>query len=106
MGVLIKTVKASSLLEVLVASVILIIVFFIAMLSFNSFMLKKINIDDVSLRNHMEELEYKYDHHQFTFPYQVKKDRYQIQTRISKTDTILDVYDIEGEKIFERKLSR
>lgn len=106
MGILKKRINASSLLEVLIASLILIIVFFIAMLSFNSLIIKKIDIDDVSLRNHMEELEYKYDNQTIEFLYHVKKKRYQIQTRILKTDTIIEIYNLDGEKIFDQNLSQ
>jgi len=67
--VILKKLKASSLLETLTASVIIVIVFMIASFSFNNVFLNSIRSDDTSLKNRIHEITYFIKHDKLKFPF-------------------------------------
>jgi uncharacterized protein YpmB len=67
--VILKKLKASSLLETLTASVIIVILFMIASFSFNNVFLNSIKSDDTSLKNRIQEITYFLKHDELNLPF-------------------------------------
>lgn len=67
--VILKKFKASSLMETLTASVIIIVVFMIASFSFNNIFLNTIKSNDEQLVNRISEIEYLGIHDKLDFPF-------------------------------------
>lgn len=67
--VILRKLKASSLLETLTASVIIMIVFMIASFSFNNVFLNSIRSDDTLLKNRIHEITYFFKHDKLNFPF-------------------------------------
>lgn len=68
--VVLKKIKASSLIETIIASVIIVIVFSMAILILHSVFKHKISNNTSSLHNHIYELEYRIQHKNIVIPYQ------------------------------------
>lgn len=67
--VILKKFKASSLMETLTASVIIIVVFIIASFSFNNVFLNTIKSNDEQLGNRISEIEYLAINNKLDFPF-------------------------------------
>jgi len=67
--VVLKKIKAATLIEVLTASVLIIIVFMMASLSFNNVFGNQIRNDHSAIENRIKELEYQYLHERIQLPY-------------------------------------
>lgn len=67
--VVLKKVKASTLIETITASVIIIIVFTIALLTLNNVFSNAINNDTSEVDNHINKLQYKYENKNIIIPY-------------------------------------
>lgn len=70
--VILKKLKASSLMETLTASVIITVVFMIASFSFNNIFLNTIKSNDEQLGNRISEIEYLGIHDKLDFPFYEK----------------------------------
>ncbi|RZS98809.1 hypothetical protein [Aquimarina brevivitae] len=68
--VILKKIKAATLVETLTASVIIIIVFMIASLSFNTIFINHQKRDHSAIDNRLKELTYKSRHNVIQLPYQ------------------------------------
>lgn len=69
-----KKIKASSLIETLTASVIIMVVFMIASFSFNNVFLNTIKSDDALLRNRIQEITYFTKNRKISFPFYEEKE--------------------------------
>lgn len=67
--VVLKKIKASTLVETITASVIIIIVFSIASLTLSNVFVATINNDTNQLENHLYKLEYQYINNKLSVPY-------------------------------------
>jgi len=67
--VILKKIRAATLIETLTASVLIIIVFMIASLSFNNIFTNHIKRDQSAINNRTKELEYLLIHEQIQLPY-------------------------------------
>ena len=67
--VILKKIKAATLIETLTASALIIIVFMIASLSFNNVFGNYQRRDRSAIENHIRELEYLYIHDQIKLPF-------------------------------------
>lgn len=67
--VILKKLKASSLLETLIASVIIVVVFMIASFSFNNVFLNSIKSNDTLLKNRVHEITYFLKYDKVSFPF-------------------------------------
>lgn len=67
--VILKKVRSATLVETMVASVIIVIVFLIASLSVNNIFRGTINADDSALRNRIKELTYFVQNSKIEIPY-------------------------------------
>ncbi len=67
--VILKKIRAATLIEVLTASVLIIIVFMIASMSFNNFFANQIQRDQSAIENRIKELQYLSIHQTIKLPY-------------------------------------
>lgn len=66
---LLKKIRGATLIETLVASAIILIVFVFATLSLNNIFLNSVRNNDSALQNHLRELEYLSIHKKIAVPY-------------------------------------
>ncbi|MEW7280946.1 hypothetical protein ABW636_20325 [Aquimarina sp. 2201CG1-2-11] len=85
--VILKKIKAATLLEVLTASVLIIIVFMIASLSFNTVFSNQIKRDQSAIENRIKEIEYLFIHKQIQVPYTEDFDGWEIIITQDKNKT-------------------
>ncbi len=76
--VILKKIKGATLLEVLTASVLIIIVFMIASLSFNNVFNNQIQRDHSTIENRIKELAYLLEHEGIKLPYAEDFDGWEI----------------------------
>ncbi|WP_103069714.1 hypothetical protein [Aquimarina sediminis] len=76
--VVLKKIRAATLIEVLTASVLIIIVFMIASLSFNNIFNNQIKQDHSAIENRVKELEYLFIHQKVKLPYAEDFDGWEI----------------------------
>ncbi len=82
--VVLKKVKASTLVETITASIIIIIVFAIASLTLNNVFASTIKNDTNQIENYIHKLEYEYVNNNFSIPYNEKHENWGIS--ISKVE--------------------
>lgn len=68
--VILKKVRASTLMETLVASVLIVVVFMISSMILNNLFSNVIKNDTRAIDGYLNELQYLYRHHKLTVPYQ------------------------------------
>lgn len=85
--VILKKVRASTLVETLIASVIIVVVFVIASLSLNSIFKGVVEKNDTSLLNRTKELMYLTKHDKIQIPYY--EDTSQWEITIEKRNSII-----------------
>ena len=83
-----KKLKASTLVEVLVASVIIIIVFAIASMTLNTIFKNTIKNDTHAIETHINKLQYLYRHDKIKVPYQEKFKNWHITITQQKENNI------------------
>lgn len=93
--VVLKKIRAATLIETLTASVLIIIVFMIASLSFNNIFTNHMKRDQSAIENRVRELEYLYIHDQLKLPYAEDFGVWEIQVISDKKTTII-IYAKEG----------
>lgn len=72
--VILKKLKAATLIETLTASVIIIVVFMVASLSFNNVFMNSLKSDNVLLENRMREIDYFSGNKKILFPFYEEKE--------------------------------
>ncbi|WP_281987702.1 hypothetical protein [Aquimarina aggregata] len=95
--VVLKKIKAATLIETLTASVLIIIVFMIASLSFNNIFNNHVKRDTSSIDNRIKELEYLVLHEQLKIPYSEDFAGWDIYIN-SKNNIINLTYTKEGKE--------
>jgi len=93
--VILKKIKAATLIETLTASVLIIIVFMIASLSFNNIFTNHIKRDQSAIENRVKELEYLVIHDKIRVPYTEDFSTWEIEI-ISKNDKTRIIYSQSG----------
>ncbi|WP_299432264.1 hypothetical protein [uncultured Aquimarina sp.] len=93
--VILKKIKAATLIETLTASVLIIIVFMIASLSFNNIFTNHVKRDQSSIENRIKELEYLVIHDKLKLPYTEDFSTWEIEI-ISKNEKTMIVYSQSG----------
>ncbi len=93
--VVLNKIRAATLIEVLTASVLIIIVFMIASLSFNNIFNNQIKQDHSAVENKVKELEYLTIHSAIKLPYTEDFDGWEIMISTTGDQTILS-YSKEG----------
>ncbi|MFC5048374.1 hypothetical protein ACFSTE_13555 [Aquimarina hainanensis] len=76
--VVLKKIRAATLIEALTASVLIIIVFMVASLSFNNIFNNQIRQDHSPIENRVKELEYLFIHQKIKLPYTEDFDGWEI----------------------------
>ncbi|MGY3793198.1 hypothetical protein [uncultured Aquimarina sp.] len=100
--VILKKIRAATLIETLTASVLIIIVFMIASLSFNNIFSNHLRSDHSAIENRIKELEYKILHENITIPYTEDFDAWEIEI-ITKNNIGILRYS-KQEKTYEKQL--
>jgi len=81
-----KKLKASSLMETLVATVLIIVVFMIASLTLNNILSGSIRKEQGKINTHLNELHYNYLHNQIEIPYYGSFDDWKVSIEQNKED--------------------
>ena len=89
--VILKKIKGATLIETLVASAIILIVFVFAMLSLNSIFFNSIKKDDSRLTNRLKELEYFSIHGKISLPFYEESDLWDISIQESDRGATFNV---------------
>ncbi|MEW7291277.1 hypothetical protein [Aquimarina sp. 2304DJ70-9] len=100
--VVLKKIQAATLIEVLTASVLIIIVFMIASLSFNNVFANQIKRDQSAIENRVKELEYLSIHRTIKLPYAEDFEGWEIMITSEGNKAVL-LYSKEGVEL-EKKL--
>jgi len=77
--VILKKIKSSSLIEVLVATVLIVVVFIIASLVLNNLFANVFKNNSHHIENRIYQLEYSITHNQITLPYQEEFGKWEIE---------------------------
>ncbi len=88
---LLKKVRAATLVETMVASVIIIIVFLIASLSVNNIFRGTINSDDTLLQNRINELTYFINHEKIKIPFYEETNLWDIGIESGEDTYVMEV---------------
>jgi len=100
--VILKKIRAATLVETLTASVLIIIVFMIASLSFNNIFTNHIKRDHSSIANRIKELEYQILHNKLIIPYTEDFGNWEIEI-ITKNNFNNIIYS-RGAQTYEKQL--
>ncbi len=96
MGLLKRKIKGETLIETLVATSIIIVVFVIASLVLNNTVRTLAAKDTFEVRNRLEVLQYLYTHNKLTLPYDEVYDTYQITIYSEESDPVdLIIYEAQ-----------
>lgn len=87
--VILKKIKAATLIEVLVASVIILIVFIIGSLSLNNIFVSGIKNNDALLESRLSELTYLISHEKVQIPFYEETENYDIAIEKREGDIII-----------------
>lgn len=100
--------KASTLVETLVASVIIIVIFTIASLTLNNIFSSNIKGNLNNVENHLNKLEYLYHNNKIKYPYQEDFEDWDIQLVSSKENEVSYIFfkatRSNSKKIIYRKI--
>lgn len=102
--VILKKVRSATLVETMVASVIIVIVFLIASLSVNNIFRGTINSDDSALRNRINELTYFVQNNKIEIPYYEERLLWDIVIENREGENIMEVINKKNGKEVRIKL--
>lgn len=94
---ILKKIRGATLIETLTASILIIIVFMIASLSFNNIFNNHVKRDHSAIENRIKELEYLVHHQKIKVPYSEDFAGWDIEI-ISQKQAILITYNKEGKE--------
>lgn len=100
--VVLKKIKAATLVETLVASVIIVIVFLIASMSLNNVFKGMVTSDGSALENRIEELRYFVANDALKLPFYEEMDRWDISIESHQSTTVLTYLNKSNSK--EKKI--
>ncbi|NGX85376.1 hypothetical protein G3A46_13720 [Aequorivita sp. KMM 9714] len=103
--VILKKVRSATLVETMVASVIIVIVFVIASLSLNNIFRGTINSDDSALRNRINELTYYVDNEKIKVPFYEDTVLWDIAVEKRDDGTVMEVLNKKNGKEILIKLA-
>ncbi|MFD0963848.1 hypothetical protein [Pseudofulvibacter geojedonensis] len=104
--VVLKKIKASSLMETLVATVLIVIVFMLASLTLNNILYNSTRKETGKINVHINELHYNYIHKQIEVPYYSSFKGWKVSIEKNEEDKLLylEAKHSETNKIIERKI--
>lgn len=104
--VVLKKLKAASLVETLTATVIIVVVFIIASMSFNNVFLNTIKSDDTLLQNRLEEITYFIQHDKLGLPFYEEGPYWVISGEKRGDEVIFDIENIRQAKSYQLTILR
>lgn len=102
--VVLKKVKASSLTEVLVATVIILLVFGIAIATLNNVLQSSVNKNTHSIKTMLTKLEYQYKNNRIKLPFYEEVDNWKIEIQKDKDAIIFEAENTNSKKKITKKL--
>jgi len=102
-----KKIKASSLIETLVATVLIIVIFMIASLTLNNILAGSIRKETGRINTHLNELYYNYLHNQVEIPYYDSFEDWKVSIDTDKDDEgilYMEALHTETNKSLERQI--
>jgi len=93
--VILKKIKASSIIEVLTASVLIVVVFMVASLILNTIFKNTVINTDQNINHRIKELHYLYLHEKIVLPYDEEINGYSILMEMNKEQLLIS-YGKEG----------
>nr|WP_299339482.1 hypothetical protein [Allomuricauda sp.] len=103
--VVLKKIKASTLMETMVATVLIVIIFMIASLGMNSLMAARVKSNLTEIKEHVQQLEYAYIHKKVELPYYEEWEGWEIAL-ISKGTTVqVEANHLESDRQFETTIA-
>lgn len=104
--VILKKIRSATLVETMVASVIIVIVFLIASLSLNNIFRGTINSDDAALRNRINELTYFVRNEKIKIPFYEDTFLWDIAIENQKEENVMEVLNKKNGKEVRIKLAQ
>ena len=106
--VVLKKIKASTLMETLVATVLIVIVFMISSMLLNNLFYNSIKDNTRAIDAHLNELQYRYQNEKLILPYQDDFNSWNISIvpvkENGKSIVIFDAINMTTNKTIERKI--
>lgn len=97
--VVLKKIKASSLNEVLVATIIIIVVFGTSIAILNNVMQNVLQRDTKSMQAKLNEVVYQYEHNHFKLPYHTVEENWEISIVKKKEDGVNQIeFEVTSQK--------
>lgn len=96
--VVLKKIRASSLVETLTASVIIVVIFMIASFSFNNVFLNTIKSDDEQLTNRIQEIKYFTRYESIKFPFYEEREYWIISAEQKSGAVYFEVQNLRNKK--------
>jgi hypothetical protein len=96
--VVLKKIRASSLVETLTASVIIVVIFMIASFSFNNVFLNTIKSDDEQLTNRIQEIKYFTRYESIKFPFYEEREYWIISAEQKPDAVYFEVQNLRNKK--------
>src|SRR5690606_8321693 len=103
--VILKKIRSATLVETMVASVIIVIVFLIASLSLNNIFRGTINSDDAALRNRINELTYFVNNEKIKIPFYEDTPLWDIVVEKREEKTVMEILNKKNGKEVRIKLA-
>ncbi|WP_146743691.1 hypothetical protein [Aequorivita sp. CIP111184] len=100
-----KKIRSATLVETMVASVIIVIVFLIASLSLNNIFRGTINSDDATLRNRINELTYFVSNEKVKVPFYEDTPLWDIAIETQEGENVMEVLNKKNRKEIRIKLA-
>jgi hypothetical protein len=106
--VILKKIRSATLVESLVATVIILVVFFMASMVLNNLFSNVIKSNTIDIENYCNELEYLYQHQKIKPPYQDTYLNWDIQISLQAPDNkklVIEAINTEFNKSYVRVLN-
>lgn len=99
--VVLRKLKASSLIETLTASVIIVIVFMVASLSFNNVFLNTIRSNSVALNSRLDEIKYLAENENLALPFYEEEQYWIITGEKKQKGVYFEISNLRNNRNFE-----
>lgn len=98
-----KKIKSATLIEALIATVLIVVIFITSSLVINNLLLNGFNNNTTEIENHLSQLDYQYQNHKIQLPYNEPFDDWNI-TIIKEQVNEVSVITIKAEKEQSKKV--
>lgn len=104
--VVLKKLKASTLMETMVATVLIVIIFMVASLTLNNVFGNSIKFNTTEIETHLNKLEYQYQHDLLELPYEEVHNNWTITiSAAGDVSLVLEASHVETRRRIKRSIS-